>query len=84
MDETRIYFEGNRATLQQAAVEIEQNKRITVELVGVKEDDGEIYYNILINGHCWLATPGIEYAIITYSIMRDNIANYIEYIHEES
>ena len=79
MQENYIYFEGKETIIKRDFIAIEGGE-IPIILKAVKDKNEKVFYFVYIDGITWLATENTTHAIILYSMLRDNITDYMQYV----
>lgn len=77
-----LKFDGTEMKLQEDFITTQGGGRIPVTLTAGKLEDAEAaeFYIVTIDGVLWAECESLHHAIIIYTLLRDHVTEYMNYI----
>ena len=79
MDNINLQFDGPEMLIQTDLIQIDGGQ-IPINLYCRKTEDGGKFYEAEIDGVLWYTTEAAHHAMILYTLLRDNVTKYMNYI----
>lgn len=79
----KLSFEGLEATLQYDLIKTEDGRHIPIKLTAKKTEEGHAdadLYEVTIDGVLWLTTESATHGVILYTLLRDNVTDFMHYV----